>query len=85
MIDPHAVPSEPNRIYDLVTRERFSGAVSTARPEDLSFGRPVQLPTYTTAERNALTGLSAGAMIYNRTTNAVNLWNGSVWLVLANV
>ena len=35
-------------------------------------------PKLTTAERNALTGVS-GAIIFNTTTNALEVYNGSSW------
>jgi hypothetical protein len=35
-------------------------------------------PKLTTAERNALTGVS-GAIIFNTTTNALEVFNGSSW------
>ena len=36
-------------------------------------------PQYTTTTRNALTGISAGLVIYNTTTNKLNMYNGSTW------
>lgn len=41
-------------------------------------GGRVQLPQYTTAERNALTALE-GEIIYNATTNKLNFYNGVAW------
>lgn len=36
-------------------------------------------PSYTTTERDALTGLAAGQTVYNETTNKLNFYNGSAW------
>jgi len=42
---------------------------------------PVQFPTYTTTERNALT-VSNGAQIYNSTTNKMQAYAGGAWVDL---
>jgi hypothetical protein len=51
------------------------------------------LPKYDTTGRNALTvdaaaktanNITAGAMIYNTTTNKINLWNGTAWEVVTS-
>ena len=34
----------------------------------------------TTAQRDALTGLTAGVMIYNTTTSLTEVWTGSAWI-----
>ena len=49
------------------------------------FGRnqmksPLNLMSYTTTERNALTGLQTGATIFNTTTSALETWDGSAWV-----
>ena len=36
-------------------------------------------PTYTTTERNSLTGITAGLMIFNSTVNKHQGWDGTVW------
>jgi len=33
----------------------------------------------TTTERNALTGVQAGTLIYNTTNTRVEVWDGSTW------
>jgi hypothetical protein len=33
----------------------------------------------TTAQRDAITSVPAGLMIYNTTTNKLNFYNGSAW------
>jgi len=37
-------------------------------------------PTYTTTERDALTGTLKGRMIYNSTTSTFQIYNGSTWV-----
>ena len=39
----------------------------------------VSAVSLTTTERDALTGMVAGAMIYNETTNKLNFYNGTSW------
>ncbi len=38
----------------------------------------------TTAERDALTGVTAGAMIFNETTSKLNFYTGSAWEVITS-
>ncbi len=38
-----------------------------------------QLPVTTTTQRDAMTGLSVGEMIFNSTTDKVEYWDGTVW------
>ena len=38
-----------------------------------------QLPVKTTTQRDAMTGLSLGEMIFNSTTDKVEYWDGTVW------
>ena len=38
-----------------------------------------QLPVMTTTQRDAMTGLSTGEMIFNSTTDKVEYWDGTVW------
>jgi len=40
---------------------------------------PVGLKAYTTSERDALTGTSAGEVIFNTTTSKLEVYNGSSW------
>lgn len=40
---------------------------------------PITAPTYTTSERDALSSLIAGMVIYNSTTNKLQCYNGSSW------
>ncbi len=39
----------------------------------------VNLPPYTTTERDALTTMISGSTVYNSTTNKINFYNGSGW------
>ena len=48
-----------------------------------SAGRAIlskNIPALTTTERNALTGVAAGAHIYNTTTGQGEIWTGAEWL-----
>ena len=40
---------------------------------------PFILPTFTTAERNAISPVYEGSIIYNSTTQTVQFYNGTVW------
>lgn len=42
----------------------------------------VTLKTYTTTERNALTGVVNGTIIYNSTTTKIEAYAASVWVAL---
>lgn len=53
-------------------RPRTTGA-------SVDFTVPVGLKAYTTSERDALTGLSAGEVIFNSTTSKLEVYNGSSW------
>lgn len=39
-------------------------------------------PSYTTTERNALTGVNNGRIIYNSTTNKLQVYAGGIWVDL---
>ena len=45
----------------------------------------VGLGTTTTTGRNAGVSTATGTLIYNSTTNAVEVWNGSAWNTLSNI
>jgi len=53
-------------------RPRTTGA-------SVDFTVPVGLKAYTTSERDALTNLSAGEVIFNSTTSKLEVYNGSSW------
>lgn len=40
---------------------------------------PFILPTFTTTQRNAISPVYAGSIIYNSTTNTVQFYNGTTW------
>jgi hypothetical protein len=58
-------------------RPRTTGA-------SVDFTVPVGIKNYTTSERDALTSLSAGEMIYNSTTSKLEVYNGSSWDAMAS-
>ena len=40
---------------------------------------PLQLKSYTTTQRDALSSTQAGWTVFNSTTNKINQYNGSAW------
>jgi len=57
-------------------RPRTTGA-------SVDFTVPVGVKAYTTTERDALSSLSAGELIYNSTTSKLEVYNGSSWDAVA--
>ena len=53
-------------------RPRTTGA-------SVDFTVPVGLKAYTTTDRDALSGVSAGEVIWNTTTSKMEVYNGSSW------
>ena len=53
-------------------RPRSTGA-------SVDFTVPVGLKAYTTTERDALSSLSAGEVIWNTSTSKIEVYNGSSW------
>ena len=53
-------------------RPRSTGA-------SVDFTVPVGLKAYTTTERDALSSLSAGEVIWNTSTSKMEVYNGSSW------
>ena len=43
---------------------------------------PFSTPPYTTTERDALSSVTSGSIIYNTTTNKLQVYNGSSWIDL---
>ena len=43
---------------------------------------PKLTPHYTTTERDALSSVTAGSIIYNTTTSKLQVYNGSSWIDL---
>jgi len=52
--------------------------ISKASGNNVAMQVPLNLKSYTTTQRNALTS-AAGDMIYNTTDSKVQFYNGSVW------
>ena len=52
--------------------------ISTNDGNNVAMQVPLNLKSYTTTERNALTS-SAGDVIYNTTDSKVQFYNGSSW------
>jgi polysaccharide deacetylase 2 family uncharacterized protein YibQ len=52
--------------------------ISKASGNNVAMQVPLNLKSYTTTERNALTS-SAGDIIYNTTDSKVQFYNGSAW------
>lgn len=44
--------------------------------------KPFKFPSFTTAERDALSGLSGGEAIFNTTTTQLEWYNGSTWQLI---
>lgn len=54
----------------------FKGPLDAETQGKVTFG------TFTTAQRDALTGVAAGTMIYNSTTNALEAYGPDGWLIV---
>jgi len=52
--------------------------ISKASGNNVAMQNSLNLKSYTTTQRNALTS-AAGDIIYNETDNKVQFYNGSVW------
>jgi hypothetical protein len=52
--------------------------ISKASGNNIAMQNSLNLKSYTTTQRNALTS-AAGDIIYNETDNKVQFYNGSVW------
>ena len=55
-----------------MARTTFSGPVASQNG--------FQLPTFTTAEINAIQNPATGLMVFNTTTGLVTYYNGSAWV-----
>ena len=53
-----------------------------AENEIVSFSDPIKLPTLTTTERNALTTVANGTLIYNSTDSKIQAYAGGGWVDL---
>ena len=52
--------------------------ISKSSGDNVSMQDPLNLKSYTTTQRNALTSV-AGDMIYNETDSKVQFYNGTAW------
>ena len=52
--------------------------ISTSTGDNVAMQDPLNLKSYTTTQRDALTS-AAGDMIYNETDSKVQFYNGSAW------
>ena len=52
--------------------------ISTSTGDNVAMQCSINLKSYTTTQRDALTS-AAGDMIYNTTTSKVQFYNGSAW------
>tara|TARA_R110000868_G_scaffold178123_2_gene417618 strand:- start:250 stop:999 length:750 start_codon:yes stop_codon:yes gene_type:complete len=43
------------------------------------------VPSYTTTQKNALSGVSTGTMVYDSTLKAVQVWSGTAWVEIADL
>ena len=48
-------------------------------------GNRIDLGSITSSQRDALSGMPAGTVIYNSTDNIVQHWNGTAWISMSNV
>jgi len=55
--------------------------ISKATGNNITLNDPINLKSYTTTERNALTS-TAGDTIFNSTDNKVQFYNGTSWVNL---
>ena len=49
---------------------------------NISIDDPLRFKTYTTTQRDALSGSAAGDTIYNSTTETLEYYNGTAWVKL---
>ena len=52
--------------------------IATSTGDNVSMQAPLNLKSYTSTQRNALTS-AAGDMIYNETDSKVQFYNGTAW------
>lgn len=63
----------------------LDGSVAATASETIQLQRNA-IPKVTTTARNALSGtdIFAGLLVYNTTTNKLNLYNGTAWEVVTS-
>jgi len=78
-----------NENFDELYSSRDSVAVVLDDYTELGAALPtlstIQLPVYTTAQIAALTGMTAGAVVYNSTEQKISLYIGTGWFLIAIV
>jgi len=78
-----------NENFDELYVSRDSVAVVLDDYTELGAALPtlstIQLPVYTTAQIAALTGMTAGAVVYNSTEQKISLYIGTGWFLIAIV
>ena len=62
----------------------LGSAVDFASAGPSAVNRFMILPKVSTTQRNNLTGLVSGAMVYNTSVNQVEFYNGTQWRRLSN-
>jgi hypothetical protein len=77
------VPDEGHEIsFDNAGNIIFTGSIenlSSMSADSITATEGFTLPKYTTAQRNALTSLVEGQLIYNTSDKSVQIYNGSSW------
>ena len=53
--------------------------ISKRTGNNISIDDPLKLKNYTTTQRDALTGMVAGDVIYNEDEGTIDFYNGSGW------
>lgn len=86
---PIAFGALPTRFNDAVVKNQLAvgstAVASTSAVLDLvSTTKGFNPPRMTTTQRDAISGPTAGLVIYNTTTSALNAYNGSAWVAVGS-
>lgn len=76
--DGAAVPTQTGHAGKFLSTDGTTA--SWAEVDLTAFDAPVQLKNYTTAQRNALTGLESGDTIFNSSTGSIEFYDGTSWV-----
>mgnify|MGYP006230906711 FL=1 len=68
-------------VLTLVNAGSYNEVLSVKADGSSAFTGPVQLPTMTTAQRDAISSPQVGMMIFNTTSNKFQGYDGSAWQV----
>jgi hypothetical protein len=84
LISSTALAASPTRLNDVVVRNQMTvGSTTTAATSAaldlISTTRGFNPPRMTTSQRDAIASPTAGMLIYNTTTSAVNVYSGTAW------